>query len=42
MKNILRPLAKSVLITLGLTAAASSTDAAIHNKISQKDLELQH
>ena len=44
MKNILRPLvlAKSVLITLGLTAAASLTDAAIHNKISHKDLELQH
>ena len=42
MKNILRPLAKSVLITLGLTAGASSTDAAIHNEISHKDLELQH
>ena len=30
--NVLKPLAKSVLIPLGLTAAASATDAAIHNK----------
>ena len=29
MKNVFKPLAKSVLITLGLTAAASPTDAAI-------------
>ena len=29
MKNVLKPLAKSVLISLGLTAAASATDAAI-------------
>ena len=28
--NLLRPLAKSVLIPLGLTAVASATDAAIH------------
>ena len=33
MKNVLRPLAKSVRIPLGLTAAASATDAAIHKKI---------
>ena len=33
MKNVLKPLAKSVLIPLGLTAAASATDAAIHKKI---------
>ena len=33
MKNVLRPLAKSVLIPFGLTAAASATDAAIHKKI---------
>ena len=32
MKNVLKPLAKSVLIPLGLTAAASATDTAIHNK----------
>ena len=28
-----KPLAKSVLIPLGLTAAASATDAAIHKKM---------
>ena len=33
MKNVLKPLAKSVLIPLGLTAAASATDAAIHRKM---------
>ena len=31
--NVLKPLAKSVLIPLGLTAAALATDAAIHKKI---------
>ena len=30
--NVLKPLPKSVLIPLGLTAAASATDAAIHKK----------
>ena len=33
MKNVVKPLAKSVLIPLGLTAAASTTDAAIQKKI---------
>ena len=33
MKNVLKPLAKSVLIPLGLTAAASATDAAVHKKM---------
>ena len=34
MKNVIKPLAKSVLIPLGLTAAAaSSADAGIHKKI---------
>ena len=33
MKNVMTPLAKSVLITLGLTAAASAADAGIHKKI---------
>ena len=33
MKNALKPLAKSVLIPLGLTTAASATDAGIHKKI---------
>ena len=31
--NVLKPLAKNVLISLGLTAAALATDAAIHTKI---------
>ena len=31
--NVLKPLAKSVLIPLGLTAAASAADAAIHKKM---------
>ena len=33
MKSVIQPLAKSVLIPLGLTAAASSPDAGIHEKI---------
>ena len=33
MKNVLKPLAKSVLILLGLTATASAKDAAIHKKM---------
>ena len=33
MRNIFKTLAKSVLILLGLTAAASTTDAAIHKKM---------
>ena len=33
MKNVIQPLAKSVLIPLGLTAAASAADAGIHKKI---------
>ena len=33
MKNVLKPLAKSVLIPLGLTAAVSATDAVIQKKI---------
>ena len=32
MKNVLKPLAKSVLIPLISTTAASATDAAIHKK----------
>ena len=31
--NVLKPLAKTVLIPLGLTASASATDAAIHKKM---------
>ena len=33
MKNVLKLLAKSVLITSGLTATASATDAAIQQKV---------
>ena len=32
-KNLIKPLAKSVLVPLGLTAAASAADARIHKKI---------
>ena len=38
MKNVLKPLAKSVLILLGLTAAASAQDAAIQEKIFGSDM----
>ena len=33
IKSVIKPLAKSVLIPLGLTAAASAADAGIHKKI---------
>ena len=33
MKSVIQPLAKSVLIPLGLTVAASAADAGIHKKI---------
>ena len=33
LKNVIKPLAKCVLIPLGLTAAASAADAGIHKKI---------
>ena len=49
MKNVITPLVKSVLIPLGLTAAASAVDAGTHKKIigsgnatliiSNKDME---
>ena len=32
IKNVIKPLAKSVLIPLGLTAAASAADAGINKK----------
>ena len=32
IKNVIKPLTKSVLIPLGLTAAASAADAGIHKK----------
>ena len=33
MKNVVTPLAKCVLVTLGITPVASVTDAAIKNKM---------
>ena len=33
IKNVIKPLAKSILIPLGLTAAASAADARIHKKV---------
>ena len=33
MKSVIKPLAKSVLVPLGLTAAASAADVGIHKKI---------
>ena len=33
MKSVIKPLAKSVLVPLGLAAAASVTDTGIHKKI---------
>ena len=32
IKNVIKPLAKSILIPLGLTAAASAADAGVHKK----------
>ena len=32
MQSVIKPLAKIVLITLGLTAAASAADAGLHKK----------
>ena len=35
MKSVIQPLAKSILIPLGLTAAASAADAGIHKNIKK-------
>ena len=35
MKNVFKPLAKRLLIPLGLTAVAAATDRAIHEKVFQ-------
>ena len=40
MKNVLKPLTKSVLIPSGLTPTASATDAAIHKKMFGSGLPL--
>ena len=37
MKSVIKPLAESVLVTIGLTAAASAADAGIHKKILGSD-----
>ena len=37
MKNVITPLAKSVLIPLWLTVAASAADAGIHKKILRSE-----
>ena len=42
MKNVIKPLAKSVSIPLGLTAAASAADAEIHKKILGSDRPLDY
>ena len=41
MKSVIQPLAKSVLIPLGLTAAASAADAGIHTH-TKKNLGSGH
>ena len=33
IKNVIKPLAKNVLIPLGLTAAVSTADTGIHKKV---------
>ena len=40
MKNVIKPLAKSILIPLGVTAAASAEDAVIHK--NSYDRVIQH
>ena len=45
MKSVIQPLAKSVLIPLGLTAAASAADAEIHKKVlgsGHNDLDIDN
>ena len=37
MKSVIQPLAKSVLIPLGLAAAAPAADSGIHKKIVRSD-----
>ena len=40
MKNVLKLLAKSVFIPLGLTVAASATDVAIHKKMFESGITI--
>ena len=39
MKNVLKPLAKRFLVTLGLTAATLATDEAIQQKTLNQELQ---
>ena len=41
IKNVIKPLAKSVLIHLGLTAAASAADAGIRKRYWDLEQQLQ-
>ena len=41
IKNVIKPLAKTVLIPLGLTAAASAAHAGIHKKYQDQEIS-QH
>ena len=36
MKSVIKPLAKSILVLLGLTAAESTADAGVHKKVLHK------
>ena len=40
MRNVLKPLAKSVLMPLGLTTAASATDAVIRKKVFESGMTI--
>ena len=40
MKNVLKLLAKNILMLLGLTAAASATDTGIQNKMFESDMTM--
>ena len=42
IKNVIKLLAKSVLIPLGLTAAASAADAGTHKKYENWFIIIQH
>ena len=42
IKNVITPLAKSILIPLGLAAAASAADAGIHKKIRIRKYYTNH
>ena len=40
VKNVIKPLSKSVLIPLGLTASESAIDAAMRKKILRSETEI--